>query len=972
MATKKTLLAWKSSIVVFRVSVVVALTLLTILQWKLHCGLLSIVDEDGSIWHSSLTKHTGNSPHQTSNLSISSLLRWKTQNRASTVHCVGENFLSNTWRFKSCHFEHMCFDVASKEFVIFESSTHKQPHLAQMHTSKYARSLTSLNQTGLSLGPFRPVFPRKHNNQQERAYFPTVLSLEHHKQRPYFELPREFVWVPFAADTSYTKKRSQILFDYLLPIYNLVEMFGLVDSELLLSILDIVDDLDSPSFFNDFEPYLSMLKLVPNHPRLGRTEVLVKSWLLQLLGPTDQQPLVCAPHAVMGLGAMTDHGVKRGHGNHVTDYQYAQNVGRGPILAKFRSYCLTNAGLEAPETSAETLTSSMTILASISGSAKCKPQHFRTQLSFLHRQLLRSNNDRNNNIINTSSFRNVNFTEHSWLDQVAAVQNASVIVSVMGEGALPAFFLSRGSTLILYYDNTNEFVSSKRKTNRPVMMDWDIWNHVSHVTVHWIPMSSMDSPGSLNVLLNIVQTEMEMHQKDGKQVQIPPKSPNQTSAEVWFGGERVKYVPHSPVSHVHCLGDNFVRNEAPCYRSCHIRYLCLDTDRHEFVIFPSSTQMALDDSVGRLQDNDFAVINSNMMNASVMDGRNIRFSTNQPWFPTLQQKSSHIQGFYLLPKSVFLIPYTLEPSYASNPGHLMWDFFLPFFTLLSMYNDIGDDEIDTKRLMVISIDSECASLPHCKKMVSKFLPLIGETEILTASSMTIDRTQRKGLENEQNQIQSNLVCSDQGAAGIGMLTDHGFTRHGQNLDDYQRVHNSGRGYSFYKFRSFMLNNLLVASNKVSGKKNNKQFRRTRKVVFSVNSTDNLVRRKDFVRQIASVQTEISNVRVEAVELARLSLEEQVELIVDATVFISVVGGSTSIATLLPRDATVVLYFCTEDSFVGKTKKKDFPTMMDFDFWNNASYLRLHWLPTGSMDDPQDMAFLLQLIRTELDSIMSSE
>ncbi|KAL7559063.1 hypothetical protein ACA910_018417 [Epithemia clementina (nom. ined.)] len=542
------------------------------------------------------------------------------------------------------------------------------------------------------------------------------------------------------------------------------------------------------------------------------------------------------------------------------------------------------------------------------------------------------------------------------------------MVSVTGEGAIPAFFLPRGSTLILYYDDVREFVirgNQQKSSRRPAMVDWDLWNHASHLNVHWLPLSSMESSESMTVLLSIVRNEVEslQRQQDNSTAAVRRQHGIAPPTDAWFGVEQVEYIPQPPVSLVHCLGDNFVSKEAPCYRSCHIRHLCLDTNTSEFVIFSSITQNTLDDSVEQLPDNEFARISTVMRNMSVMEGRNIRFSTNLPWFPKIRQvvdpnNNTEMRGFYLLPEDVMLIPYTMDPSYASNPGHLMWDYFLPFFTLLSMYgNHDGNknrnenhDAEQLTRFMLISVDNECPSLAHCRKIVSKFLPLVGSSEMWTTSSIKLSAEQGHNLK-------SSLVCSQHGAVGIGMLTDHGFTRHGQNLDDYQRVHNAGRGATFYNFRSFMLNNLQVPASNTR-----------RKVVFSINSTNNVHRKKDFRHQIAALRSHIQHVTIIAVELSQLSLRDQVELVADAAVFVSVVGGSTSVATLLPRGAAVVLYFCTEDSFVGKTKTKNFPTMMDFDFWNNASYLRLHWLPTGSMDESQDLAFLVQLIRTELDSL----
>ena len=192
-----------------------------------------------------------------------------------------------------------------------------------------------------------------------------------------------------------------------------------------------------------------------------------------------------------------------------------------------------------------------------------------------------------------------------------------------------------------------------------------------------------------------------------------------------------------------------------------------------------------------------------------------------------------------------------------------------------------------------------------------------------------------------------------------MLTDHGSTRHGQNLDDYQQVQNSGRGAHFYAFRNFLIRNLGIDESAFA--------KRSRHgVLFSVNSSSSLPRRKSFANQIAAAKNGLGDSAfVSGVEFARFPLGDQVQAMLQASVLVSTTGGSAAMAMFLPRHSSLILYFSSDESFVGRSRKKDFPTMMDFDFWNNAAYLRVHWLPTGSMDEDFHLSFLVDLIRSEL-------
>ena len=440
----KVWLKWKSLIILCRASLLVAVCLYFVLQASLLHGLSTTKETTRTPYrHGSKVEFQDAVTSPNSNEKQTALsqeakrntndrvrsneegirLSWKSRNRPSIVHCVGENFLTNTWRFKSCHLEHLCYDVESKEYVLFQSSE-AAAHTKFLHHSKnfsvYARSSTDFNQTGVSLWPLRP-------KQKQQAFFPQIRRLEDYSNQEYFELQNDLVWVLFGADALSTSSVSQILFDYMLPIYNLLAMFGLEKSDLLLSTTE-QQDSDLTQVSRAFEPLLSMLKLGRGHPPLKDTHQMVVDWITNSSRLDQKARIMCAPHAIIGLGSLTDHGVKRGHGEYVTDYQVSQNVGRGPLLNDFRSYCLENAGFSA-FTHPTTLFS---LLASSSQSTPSEPDHaFHKQLHHLHRHLV---NDTMSYVSDS-----VNLTSVSWHEQVSRVQRANVVVSAAGESVIPFF-----------------------------------------------------------------------------------------------------------------------------------------------------------------------------------------------------------------------------------------------------------------------------------------------------------------------------------------------------------------------------------------------------------------------------------------------------------------------------------------------------------------------------------------------------
>jgi hypothetical protein len=101
-------------------------------------------------------------------------------------------------------------------------------------------------------------------------------------------------------------------------------------------------------------------------------------------------------------------------------------------------------------------------------------------------------------------------------------------------------------------------------------------------------------------------------------------------------------------------------------------------------------------------------------------------------------------------------------------------------------------------------------------------------------------------------------------------------------------------------------------------------------------------------------------------MAGMTLEEQIECVMDTSVFLSVIGGRRRLLAFFRSLTTFILFFDDENSFVRNTRKKDsMPTMMDFDFWSNATFVRVHWLPTGLMDEALGMQTLVRRIENEL-------
>jgi hypothetical protein len=238
-------------------------------------------------------------------------------------------------------------------------------------------------------------------------------------------------------------------------------------------------------------------------------------------------------------------------------------------------------------------------------------------------------------------------------------------------------------------------------------------------------------------------------------------------------------------------------------------------------------------------------------------------------------------------------------------------------------------------------------------MYSKFLPLFG----LTAAHFSTN--QNFIFETKQNR--SKLVCASQGAAGLGMLTDHGYKLHGWSREDYESMHNHGRGSLLYEFRNFMVTNIGLDVEKLAS---DEPFT----ITFAASTSRASSRSHDFGPQILAIRDAFgSRVIVQKVDFASKPLQEQVRIASESAIYITACGGGAVTAMFLPHGASVVLYF-VEDGGREDNRVIGGPAMLDWDIFNNMAWIRSHWLPTRTMDKDTDIDILVKLVAHELDII----
>jgi len=347
------------------------------------------------------------------------------------------------------------------------------------------------------------------------------------------------------------------------------------------------------------------------------------------------------------------------------------------------------------------------------------------------------------------------------------------------------------------------------------------------------------------------------------------------------------------------------------------------------------------------------------------------------WFPELRsvEDVKSIGGYYTFSNDAVLLPFHSLAGF--NPGHLVWDDFLPIYTILTMFNLLdGEKDLVLMRykptfLQWASCDrrwNNAQRKPFCKTMLKKFLPLLGQSLEIMTTQENVNVTWTEEIRNIGATNRSKYVCADNGAAGLGMLTDHGPKLHGWKKKDYEMTQNFGRGGMLYEFRNWMVNNIDIDPFKQISKG-------PYKIVFNVHSSTTAYRNVHFNEHMRLLKERLGykyDMDLRAETMSKMSLYEQVDLVSGAAVMVTMCGGGAVTAMFLPKGASLLAFF-NEKETGGDTMPR-----LDWDLLNNLSYLRTHWLPRPQAfpghEGPREADYeaFVSLIDHELDIISHTD
>ena len=448
-----------------------------------------------------------------------------------------------------------------------------------------------------------------------------------------------------------------------------------------------------------------------------------------------------------------------------------------------------------------------------------------------------------------------------------------------------------------------------------------------------------------------------------------------------FNNVPISYVPpDSPSlplhSTAHCIGETF-HDTSWVHRSCEYRNICFDAIEKEFVLFRSPTEASLADALDKhnVAKEGLLTVASSLNTTISLGGINMKWTWKPTeaqaleWSPIVRNEEL-TEGYYALPPDTVLLPF--HSMAAVNPGHLMWDDLLPMYSMLVGFEMLagGTATTSTTRLMPLryvlknrerALWATCnlrdQTLAECKMFFKKLLPLMG------VEPRTMRSTEDSVLNiTDGSEPKSRYICSNRGAAGLGMHTDHGLKQaHGWVKQDYEESHNAGRGPVLTGFRNFMMRNI--------GLDPMKPVRQDPPYIITVSpsSSKDPDRRHSFNRQVDALRQAFGDdkeVVIQFVNFGKLSIKEQLKIASETAVMIGACGGGAFTNMFMSKGAGMILYYPENPH----GPQHNYPARLDWDFFNNQGYARVHWMPVGSMNRPEDLDILVKLVKNEIETI----
>jgi len=362
----------------------------------------------------------------------------------STVHCVGDNFRSDAWLYRSCQYRNLCFDAATQEFLLFPSPEELAVmELLQQFDRPGLVTISSIaNDKELSLGSIQDPWSDRNTKWMPKL----VTSPEQQKERlaqGYYELAPNSILFPIQLSST-----ELLLWNDIFAIYTVLSIFGMEDKKIVL--------------FPVQQTEAASQLLVRLGPALGVVTHVHGSSATKL----KQSQLVCAPYGAAGLGMIASTR-QRTKATDAESQILTHAVSRGAVYRDFRKFLLNHMELgDFSEPSPDAV--------GIAIDSKGTQEQVMATLRSLGEFQIQSSTDENTESLD---------------QQVTVAVTSKIFVAEMANPSatfIAATFLPEGAVLFVL-DNDDK-VEGNGVSERQQLRD--LLDVMGHIRLHWL--SSVD------------------------------------------------------------------------------------------------------------------------------------------------------------------------------------------------------------------------------------------------------------------------------------------------------------------------------------------------------------------------------------------------------------------------------------------------------------------------------------------------
>lgn len=344
------------------------------------------------------------------------------------------------------------------------------------------------------------------------------------------------------------------------------------------------------------------------------------------------------------------------------------------------------------------------------------------------------------------------------------------------------------------------------------------------------------------------------------------------------------------------------------------------------------------------------------------------YNLTYQWKPTIETVSTDFAvgaQYSIISSPVNPIFVLYLPSYSFNLGHLVFDDLLSIFAMLHMFGYASSSCEDHYQAIPFFVERPSQAWKvnfgsrdpfwrchpdhadrwsKCIKLWSRVYPsLLGVSpdpqsgDILRSGNWLRGSAAIGEFETAKSAV---LTVSDNSIAVNALPRGSDYVLLPTVINGPGRLANwsckgecaIGRGLWMWEFRRYLLNNIYGQNSPIAKREPPNQGYITISLPTGSTHMDKVTFFEDIIE---AAKNRFGADRTKVVDMAKLSVEEQAQLVRQSAVYLTNHGGGSASALFLPRGATLIIYHG-----IGKQKE---PKMLDRHLWNSLGYARVLWV-----------------------------